>query len=370
MHRLAGGADFLQERAGTIIPLNNVNGRLEAIFGISNKSVKRLKAEMRETLAVEKEQQSSQHSLRRTTSASASSSSSIPRALSPLKHRAGRPKILLTELQRDTIRLTFHLLLKDRVYPTLENILSALPSQDEHFPIKSKAPLHREMKRLGFTYGQTRKAPVLLDGTPFQAQRAIYFRKLEELRSSNAIIYYHDEIWCSKNEEKTNVWFDENGHGRLRNSEGMGQRLAISGLVSLDGFHLRSLDIFKCDDVHSMDSAHFSSWMETAASTLRIDNATWHNKLTPESEAPKRAWKKQLIVDWLINKKVPFWAFMTLYSQPFIKFCGSRNSGAHTKCGKCVDVCEKKKEEYDGRKFEDRPFENLMKQIKELYPTE
>ncbi|CAF0761613.1 unnamed protein product [Didymodactylos carnosus] len=87
MHRLAGEADFLQvfddadhdgnvysflpnckqplqamvidfvekEKAGTIIPLNNVNDRLEAILGISNKSVKRLKAEMRETLAVEKE---------------------------------------------------------------------------------------------------------------------------------------------------------------------------------------------------------------------------------------------------------------------------------------------------------------------------
>ncbi|CAF4559695.1 unnamed protein product [Didymodactylos carnosus] len=49
--------------------------------------------------------------------------------------------------------------------------------------------------------------------------------------------------------------------------------------------------------------------MESAASTLRaehgkdtkivicIDNASWHNRLTPDSEAPKRAWRKQLIVD-------------------------------------------------------------------------
>jgi len=59
--------------------------------------------------------------------------------------------------------------------------------------------------------------------------------------------------------------------------------------------------MFKCDEIHSMDSKHFVEWIETTASTLRaehgkatpiailINNATWHNKLTPESEPPKRA---------------------------------------------------------------------------------
>ncbi|CAF2126676.1 unnamed protein product [Rotaria magnacalcarata] len=80
----------------------------------------------------------------------------------------------------------------------------------------------------------------------------------------------------------------------------LSQRLAISGLRSLNGFHLRSLDIFKCDEVHSMDNNHFVASIDSAASTLRsehgksakiaiiIENATWHNKLTPESEPPKR----------------------------------------------------------------------------------
>ncbi|CAF4177646.1 unnamed protein product, partial [Rotaria sordida] len=83
------------------------------------------------------------------------------------------------------------------------------------------------------------------------------------------------------------------------------QRLAISALLSLNGFHLRYLDIFKCDEVHSMDSNHFVAWMDSTTSTLRsehgkttkiaiiIDNAKWHNKLTTESKPPKRAWKKQ-----------------------------------------------------------------------------
>ena len=63
--------------------------------------------------------------------------------------------------------------------------------------------------------------------------------------------------------------------------------------------------------------------MDSAAGTLRsehgksaqiaiiIDNATWHNKLTSESESPKRTWKKQLIVDWLNNRKIKFETYMT-----------------------------------------------------------
>ena len=96
----------------------------------------------------------------------------------------------------------------------------------------------------------------------------------------------------SKNEEKTVVWFDDRGYGRLCKNEEkgeeqnfiittvvsyffltfFGQRLAISALLSLDGFHLCSLDTFKCGKVHSMDSAHFVTWMDSAASTLRSEH--------------------------------------------------------------------------------------------------
>ena len=97
----------------------------------------------------------------------------------------------------------------------------------------------------------------------------------------------------------------------------------ISGLISLNSFHLRTLDIFKCDEVHSMDNNHFLVWMESTSSTLRsehgrsskiaiiIDNATWHNKLIPESEPPKCAWAKQLIVDWLTKRNIKFETYMT-----------------------------------------------------------
>ncbi|CAF1542680.1 unnamed protein product [Rotaria sordida] len=94
--------------------------------------------------------------------------------------------------------------------------------------------------------------------------------------------------------KKTVVWFDDRGYGGLRNSERKGQRLAISALLSLNGFHLRFLDIFKCAEVHSMDN-----------------NPKWHYKLAPESEPSKRAWKKQLIADWLTAQKIKYKPYMT-----------------------------------------------------------
>ena len=42
-----------------------------------------------------------------------------------------------------------------------------------------------------------------------------------------------------------------------------------------------------------------------------IDNATCHNKLTPESEPPKRAWKKQLVIDWLTTRRIKYEPYMT-----------------------------------------------------------
>ena len=70
--------------------------------------------------------------------------------------------------------------------------------------------------------GKQKKAKILLDSVAFQVQRAVYFRKIDQLRSNNYTIYYHDETCLFKNEEKTVVWFDDDGYGCLRSSEGKG----------------------------------------------------------------------------------------------------------------------------------------------------
>jgi hypothetical protein len=52
----------------------------------------------------------------------------------------------------------------------------------------------------------------------------------------------------------------------------LGTRLAISALISENGFHLSSVDIFKCDQDHSMDASHFVDWVSRTCSLLRQEH--------------------------------------------------------------------------------------------------
>ena len=122
-----------------IISLNNVTDCLQAILGISQRSVYRFKYEMKEE---------QERLVRRTRSSSSS--------LSPVS-RSGRPKVQLTILEEDTIRLIFQRLLKDKMYPTVETLLSTLLDQNLQFPIQSKTSLRHKMKELGFKYRETKK---------------------------------------------------------------------------------------------------------------------------------------------------------------------------------------------------------------------
>ena len=93
------------EKSGPSIPLYNVNERLQAMLHISDRSITRLKKEMRQ-LKIEAE-----NAIRsRRTSSISSSSSTMSISItpsSPKKYLAGRPKIQLTEMEQDTIRLIF-----------------------------------------------------------------------------------------------------------------------------------------------------------------------------------------------------------------------------------------------------------------------
>ena len=141
------------------------------------------------------------------------------------------------------------------------------------------------MKKLDFVYKRTSKIIVPLDSLSFIAARARYFATIDELRNNGTKIFWHDETWCNKNEEKRFVWTDGmTGSGRLRNAEGkgkffiikciitfsiIGKRVVISALISNSGFHLPSIDIFECDEDHSMDSKHFVMWVDRTSSLLR-----------------------------------------------------------------------------------------------------
>ncbi|CAF1553235.1 unnamed protein product [Adineta ricciae] len=149
-----------------------------------------------------------------------------------------------------------------------------------------------------------------LDSISYVAQRASYFRRLDDLRANGVFIYYHDETWCNIGEEKRSRWINDKDEGRLKKSDGEGKRLTISAMINENDFHKESVDIFACDEDHSMNSTHFIHWIEKFASHLRllhgpsvriaiaIDNATWHNELIDEAKPPKRSWRNDQLQQW------------------------------------------------------------------------
>jgi hypothetical protein len=117
------------EKNGPVIPLNNVNDRLESMLGISLSSIRRLKQEMREERdrimeekrAVDQAKQDKEHEQmeatrrlrhpRSSTTASTCSSTddignvAIPVARPPRKlAHSGRPRIGLSEEEQENIR--------------------------------------------------------------------------------------------------------------------------------------------------------------------------------------------------------------------------------------------------------------------------
>lgn len=166
-------------------------------------------------------------------------------------------------------------------------MLDYLLAEDADFPVRSKTILWQWMRKLGFVYKRTSKVIVPLDSPSFMAARARYFKILDQLRSNGNKIFWHDETWCNKNEEKTFIWTDGTGKGRLRQTDGkgkfnalkiyfnffvIGKRIVISALMSDTGFHLPTLDIFECDENHSMDSDHFIAWIDRTAAILQKEH--------------------------------------------------------------------------------------------------
>ena len=131
---------------------------------------------------------------------------------------SGCLRTYLTEEEVDEVRFTFHLLATGRMYPTTELLVDRLLSLHLNFPIVSRASLWRYMKKVGFRYKTANKVRVLLDDIKFFAQRASFFRKIDELRRNNMKIFFHDETWANDGDEGRSVWITNEGIGSLKKS--------------------------------------------------------------------------------------------------------------------------------------------------------
>ncbi|CAF2766409.1 unnamed protein product [Rotaria sp. Silwood2] len=117
------------EKYGIKIPLNNVNDRLCAMLGVSSRSIDNLKKELKE-IEIAKERSSRRL---RSGSNTITTDDTVEQPMSV----SGRPKIHLSDFGKDMIRYEFHLLLAERVYPTLDRMMTRLLVDFPDFPIKN-----------------------------------------------------------------------------------------------------------------------------------------------------------------------------------------------------------------------------------------
>ncbi|CAF4776126.1 unnamed protein product, partial [Rotaria sp. Silwood2] len=89
-------------------------------------------------------------------------------------------------------------------------------------------------------------------------------------------------------------------------------------MLSDRGVDKNTVNIFLCDENHSMNSTYFIGWLRKAAAHLRhkhreptqncivLDNARWHNELCDDAKPPKRSWRKNQIEEWLTRRSIKY----------------------------------------------------------------
>ncbi|CAF2560609.1 unnamed protein product [Rotaria sp. Silwood2] len=149
---------------------------------------------------------------------------SVPVPRSPHKlSNSGRSSTSLAEQQQETLRFHIHSLLAERIYPTIKKILVRILAEDSDFLNQAITSLWRWVRKIGFVHKRTSKVVVPLDTSSFMAARARWFAAIHELRNNGSKVFWHDETYCNKNEERHFVWTDETtGIGRMRHRQNKG----------------------------------------------------------------------------------------------------------------------------------------------------
>ena len=85
-------------------------------------------------------------------------------------------------------------------------------------------------------------------------QEATNFQAPDDLPTDGAQVYYHDE---NCRDEKPSIWLSDADESRLRKIDGKGKRIPISTMITENSFNEDTVDIFTCDEEHSLNSIYF-----------------------------------------------------------------------------------------------------------------
>lgn len=232
----------------------------------------------------------------------------------------GRPNYSIDASHEEAVRAYVRQANLEGVHITLEMIRDFLHerSGDESFHIRT---LGRTLDRWGFEFGKGTRTQHLKEKDHVIAARQQYLRKMRGNRTTDGKQLtlrpevYLDESYVNKNHSNDFIWYYGEDGPWVQKPTGKGERLIIMNAITRDGWVPNAKVVFKSTkktgDYHGqMNAELFQKWFSEKLlpnipknSLIVMDNASYHNTLTPSS-APTSACSKARIRTWLASNKV------------------------------------------------------------------
>lgn len=184
-----------------------------------------------------------------------------------------------------------------------------------------KTNLWRALNRWGFTYGEGRRRDSLKEQDYVILARREYLRAKLSNRNPDGTLkrteVYLDETYINKNHSNSFTWYLNEDGPWVNKPSGVGPRLIIVHAITKDGWVDEAQLVFQAKkrtgDYHGqMNWENFSKWFKTqllpnipANSFVILDNASYHNVLSPDSFPGKSA-TKEMLRTWLTKNGYPW----------------------------------------------------------------
>ena len=208
-------------------------------------------------------------------------------------------------------------MVRAKLTPTLDNITLKLQEENATWEW-SRSSLHKAMGRIGFKYNTKRQNYYdrLREDEKNIALRIKYLANYIEYELAGRPMVFMDESWINKNCRPSKCWHDGTGDTVEKVPPGKGPRWILIGAGTKDGWVPNSFRMWKgnvaSEDYHSeMNSSVFYDWVHNYLlpnvapnSVIVIDRATYHLALTEDSVGAAQTWKKQKLLDWILENGI------------------------------------------------------------------
>jgi transposase len=234
----------------------------------------------------------------------------------------GRKAHVIDASHQENVRAYIREANKNGSYITLADIHKFL-LQNGAGPSFHISTLARTLDRWGFEFGKGTRSQHLKEKDHVVAARQRYLRKKIRNRASDQSDnietirpeVYLDESYVNKNHSNDYIWYYGEDGPWVQKPTGKGERLIIMNAITQDGWVPNAKTVFKSTkktgDYHGqLNATLFTKWFEEKLlpnipgnSLIVMDNASYHNLLSPHS-APTPVCSKKKIRDWLENNNI------------------------------------------------------------------